>query len=89
MALLGCLLGNLLAACGFVADHQSISVAQVVSQLNPEMAVALLSATLSPMDLLFYGFALYAGYSYSARRIAPHEIVALMSNQPTNPNAQR
>jgi hypothetical protein len=78
LALLGCLLGNLLSACGFLAVQESLPMFHVLSRLNPELVAALMSATFSPMHLLFYGIALYAGYSYSARRITAEELQSLM-----------
>ena len=65
LSLLGCLLGNLFTACQFLAVHEKVTFGEVVAALNPEFAYALMSATFSPMDLLFYGLAIWAGYKYS------------------------
>jgi hypothetical protein len=77
LALLGCLLGNLLSVCAFISIHESIPVLQVVSRLNPERAIRLLTATFDVMDVLFYGLALYGGYKYSIRPITPEELQSL------------
>lgn len=41
--------------------------------LNPAVELELLRATFSPIDLLFYGLALYYGYKAAFRRITPAE----------------
>jgi len=82
LALLGCLTGNLLSACGFVATQQSVPLMQVLSHLNPELAAALLQSGFSPMDLLFYGIAAYEGYRFSFRRITAEEVQALTKKSP-------
>ena len=81
LALVGCLLGNLLSMCGFIATEKSVPLLDVLSRLNPELAVRLVTATFDLMDLLFYGIALYAGYQYSVRRIAPEELQTLVKEQ--------
>jgi hypothetical protein len=81
LALLGCLLGNLLSACGFLSVQESIPLAEILSRLNPDLAMRLLTVTFSPMDLLFYGIALYAGYNYSVRRITPEELQLLVKEK--------
>jgi hypothetical protein len=78
-ALFGCLLGNLLTVCGFVAQEEEASTTQVFFSLlqEPMAAVELLKLTFSPMDLLFYAIAVYAGFKYSFRQITEAEIAAL------------
>lgn len=68
-ALLGCLLGNLLSACGFVAAGRGESVVSItLSALStPSLAINLLRATFDGADLLFYVIAVYAGYKYARR----------------------
>jgi len=83
-ALGGCVLGNVLSGCGFVAKESQLPLAQVVMQvlLQPAVAWELLLATFSPMDLLFYGIAVYEGYKFSFRQIDEQQIAAL-ATQPT------
>ena len=66
-ALIGCVLGNFLSACALLSTAQSISItAALLSAItNPSLAVELFTVTFSPMDLLFYGFAIYEGYKFS------------------------
>jgi hypothetical protein len=69
-ALLGCLLGNLLSACGFIAADRGESVVSITMKVlaNPSVAVSLLQAASNGMDLLFYAIAVYEGYKLSRRR---------------------
>lgn len=86
LALLGCLLGNLFSACGFLAAQGSIPLGNILSRLDFDLAVELLTATSSPMDLLFYGIALYAGYRYSVRQVTAEELQRLVSEKPHAPS---
>lgn len=81
LALVGCLLGNLLSRCGFIATETSVPLFDILARLNPEVAVRLVTATFDLMDLLFYGIALYAGYQYSMRRITPEEVQTLVKER--------
>jgi len=74
LSLFGCLLGNVLMICAFVAQHESMAYFHVLSRITPAVALQLLTATFSPIDVLFYGLALYYGYRYSFRRITDREI---------------
>jgi hypothetical protein len=68
-ALLGCLLGNFLSACGFLAASRSAPVVDVTLQVlaNPSLASKLMQATFSGMDVLFYAIAVYEGYKFARR----------------------
>jgi hypothetical protein len=68
-AFLGCVLGNLLSACGFIAADQGQSVMSVASKVlsTPSIAMNILQASFSGMDLLFYGIAVYEGYKLARR----------------------
>ena len=76
ISLVACLAGNLLAGCGTLAEQESIPFLEVLSQLNPAVAIDLLVAMFSPIDLLFYGFAVYEGYKLSFRQISDEELAA-------------
>ncbi len=65
LALLGCVLGDVLSDCVFVARHFNQPVLTVVSHLTPSLAIELLKAGFQPLDALFYFIALRAGYRYS------------------------
>lgn len=75
LSLLGCLAGNLLTVCIAISRHQQIPFSDLLSRLNPEIVVGLMRATFHPMDLLFYGIAVYEGYKFSFRKISKEELV--------------
>jgi hypothetical protein len=68
-AFLGCILGNLLSACGFIAADGGQSVVSVALKVlaTPSAAAEILQATFSGMDLLFYAIAVYEGYKLARR----------------------
>lgn len=84
LALFGCVLGNLLTACGLVASAQQVSFLSVLSQLTPSSIAALMGATFSPMDLLFYGIAVYEGYKLSMRRLTEQELSSRIAGTRTS-----
>lgn len=78
LALLGCAVGNLLAVCGIVAKQEEIPFLDLLSQLDLAVIQELMVATFSPMDLLFYGIALYEGYKLSFRQLTQEELRTLL-----------
>lgn len=74
LALLGCLAGNLLAVCGMIARQESMDLLTVLSRLDAGVAFELLQATFSPIDLLFYGFAVWEGYRFSIRQLTEKDL---------------
>jgi len=81
LALLGCAVGNLLAVCGIVAQQESMPFLEVLSRLNPTLVQELMVATFSPMDVLFYGIAVYEGYKLSFRQLTHEELGSLFPGQ--------
>lgn len=78
LSLLGCVTGNLLAVCIFIGQEQGIEVMDILSQLDFAIATELIVDTSGPMDLLFYGFAVYYGYKNSFRKISEEEMATLV-----------
>lgn len=74
LALLGCLVGNLLTTCIIVSSEENVALGQIISSLNFPTAVEIMKYTFSPIDLLFYGLALYYGYKFSFRQLTPEEL---------------
>lgn len=68
-ALFGCALGNLLTVCAFIAAEQGIPLSAILSSLTFGMAAELMTLTFSPIDLLFYGLAVHAGYRLAFREL--------------------
>jgi hypothetical protein len=83
LSLLGCLLGNLMSACGFVALEKSVPFFRVLQPVlqNPALAFDLLKAAFHPMDILFYAIAVYEGYKLSFRRLTAEEASKLAKPQ--------
>ena len=81
LALLGCGLGNLLAMCGLAAGEANIGIMEVMSNLTPALAIDLMVATFSPIDLLFYGIAAYEGYRLSFRQLTEQQIMERIPDQ--------
>lgn len=65
LALGGCALGNLMAIVVLAAGHYQVPVLDVFSRLTPDVILSLMAATFKPLDLLFYGIAIYEGYRFS------------------------
>lgn len=78
-AVLGCALGNLLSVAIVVANEAQVSAFSILSSLDFVTARELMTATFNPIDLLFYGLALYAGYRFSFRRLSESEVRSLMA----------
>ncbi len=77
LSLVGCLAGNLLTVCILISRQEGIELFNLLTRLNPAVVVELIKATFNPMDLLFYGIAVYEGYRFSFRRISDDELSKL------------
>lgn len=78
-ALLGCAFGNLLSTCGFIAIQESASFFSILQTVltKPGLVSDLFKETFNPMDLLFYGIAMYEAYIFSFRQITQEELATL------------
>ncbi|MFN9880838.1 MAG: hypothetical protein ACK557_20410 [Planctomycetota bacterium] len=78
-ALFGCLLGNLLSVCGFFAGNQGVPFLELTlsTLTDPSAIIDLFKATFHPMDLLFYGIAVYQGYQFAFRNVTVEDIKAV------------
>ena len=61
-ALLGCLAGNLFAVVGMVAIENSVGFFEVLSKIPLSAMPEIMIESFSPMDVLFYGIAVFEGY---------------------------
>lgn len=75
LSLFGCLLGNFLSTVGFFAKAEGISYFETLATINYSFLPEIMMETFSPMDLLFYGIAIYQGYKFSFRQVTEEEIV--------------
>jgi hypothetical protein len=89
LALLGCGVGNLLAVCGMIANNEGVGYFTVLSSLNLQVISELMGATFSPIDILFYGIAVYEGYRLSIRQLTEQDIAARVSGHQSAPPAQK
>ncbi|MEW5796995.1 MAG: hypothetical protein AB1772_11625 [Candidatus Zixiibacteriota bacterium] len=78
LSLAGCLVGNYLANCAFIAASENMGIFDVIGRIDFATAVELMTATFHPMDVLFYGLALYYGYKFSFRVVTEEELATMM-----------
>jgi hypothetical protein len=80
-ALLGCVLGNFLSQVGFIAQDPEIEMSyfEGLKFLLTDMRLTfeIMKETFSPIDLLFYGIAIYEGYRFSFRTINSHNYATI------------
>jgi len=69
LALLGCLLGNLFSQVGFIAEAETLGYFETLAFLDLQTIILIYEESFSPMDVLFYGIAIYEGYKFAFRPI--------------------
>lgn len=67
LALIGCLLGNFFTIVGFISQEEKVNAFSVLGLIDYTKIPSLMMTTASPIDLLFYAFAIYQGYKISVR----------------------
>lgn len=84
LSLLGIIAGNILTAAIVISQQEAVSLFRVlfVMVLSPSAIFEILGLMFSPIDLLFYGIALYEGYKFSLRRITQAEMAGLLREKP-------
>ena len=65
LALGGCLVGNLLTGSVVASRELGVPITEVLARMTPTFGFDLMAAMFSPIDLLFYGLAIYQGYRFS------------------------
>lgn len=75
LALFGCVLGNFLSLIGFFANAEGLGYMEAMGMIDFALVPEIMIETFNPMDLLFYGLAVYEGYQFSFRKITEQEIV--------------
>lgn len=68
-ALFGCILGNYLSQIGFIGNELQISYLDALVLVPMEIIPEIMIESFSPIDLLFYGFAVWEGFKFSFREI--------------------
>jgi len=86
-SLFGCILGNILTSVIVASLEAGVPFSSILAAFmsNPTLVAEILKETFSPIDLLFYGIAVYEGYRFSFRKISEEEIAGLQ--KPQNPSA--
>ena len=74
IALISVVAGNFLSLLGILAGEVNASYLEIATQFDYSQSLALMAATFSPIDLLFYGIAVWEGYRFSIREITGEEI---------------
>jgi len=82
LALLGCLLGNYFTIVHFVGDAEGLGFFDTLTRITPAAIPELMAVTFSPMDLVFYGIAVYEGFKLSFRKIAEEELHEAITGTP-------
>ena len=65
IALAGCLAGNLLTVVIMVSRQENMEILTLLSRLTPSITADIMKETFQPMDVLFYGIAIYEAYKIS------------------------
>lgn len=79
LSLVGCLAGNLISVCIMLGHQTDTSALQILAGLDFSSVSELMMATAQPMDVLFYGIALYEGYRFSFRKLSDKEVRSLVA----------
>jgi len=69
LALFSCVLGNVFTIAWYISAQTGSSLLGVLTELDMELTIDLITETFQVMDILFYGLALYFGYKYSFRQL--------------------
>jgi len=64
-ALLGCAFGNVLTIYAYAAHNTGMTVFDVMTRVDFGQIISIMGKSFSPMDILFYGIAVYQGWRFS------------------------
>ncbi len=81
LSLIACLFGNLLTICITISKEEGVGIMDVFASLDLSFTLELFKVTFSPIDLLFYGLAIYYGYKNSF-----YTLKDMKQEQPTAPD---
>lgn len=77
IALFSVLLGNFLSIIGFIASAEGLAYVETLLLFNYAYLPEVMAETFNPIDLLFYGIAVYEGYKFSFRLITEKNLMEL------------
>ena len=69
LALLACAAGNLFSSLVMIGEALDMTVVEVWNQISIAAIPDIMVETFHPMDILFYGIALFEGYKFSFRKV--------------------
>lgn len=75
LALIGCLLGNFFSIVAYAAQAEGLGYIETLGLIDYGLIPDIMMETFHPMDLLFYGLALYEGYKFSFRTVSEEDII--------------
>ncbi len=75
LAFIGCILGNVFSLIGFLAQAEGLGYFQTLTLMDYSIIPELMVISFSPIDLIFYGIAIYEGYNFAFRQISEEEII--------------
>jgi hypothetical protein len=71
----------------YVAQAQEMTYFDALMRINPAAIPELMALTFSPIDLLFYGVAVYEGYKFAIREISDAELKQAITGIPAPPTS--
>ncbi len=74
IALFGCLFGNMLSVVGFIANAEGLGYIETFFSIDWRYIPEIIKETFRPMDIIFYGIAIYEAYKFSFRLITKQGI---------------
>lgn len=78
LALISVMIGKILAICMFAAKEAQVGAFEIFNELSFDQMLALLKETFNPIDLLFYGLAIWAGWQYATRTMTQEELASVL-----------
>jgi len=87
-ALLGCLMGNFFSIVGFAANELGLGYLEALNSIDLGVIPEIMGDTFSPIDILFYGIAIYEGYKFAFRPITEEEILEQAAEKVTTNNEE-
>lgn len=80
ISLFSCILGNFFSLVGFVASEEGLGFIETMKLLDYSLLPEIMVETFNPIDLLFYGLALYFGYKYSFRIFSQEDMREMLAS---------
>lgn len=89
LSLVSVVVGNFLSLLGLMAGIAGISYLEMITSFDYTQTYAIMAGTFEPIDLLFYGVAIWQGYQCSIRKISDAEIHDRLTAEGVSPVSVR